>query len=179
MADERVAAPRPGRRPRDDVRFAFRKPESARQFQIEFPHDTHQDVIAQRFTEVPNATFFVRASFSSRRRQQHPPVGVVAVPEVGEPGAAGPPERERVARHFHRHRLHRTLAHDRERRLEFRGFRCGANARDAFEVDALVERLPSVSLGLLLTQVEINAGLPIGHIGIEAQIETARGLINV
>jgi citrate lyase subunit beta/citryl-CoA lyase len=36
-----------------------------------------------------------------------------------------------------------------------------------------------VALDLLLTQVEINAGLPIGHIGIEAQIETARGLINV
>jgi citrate lyase subunit beta / citryl-CoA lyase len=32
---------------------------------------------------------------------------------------------------------------------------------------------------LLLTQVEKNAGLPVGHIGIEAQIETARGLINV
>jgi citrate lyase subunit beta/citryl-CoA lyase len=36
-----------------------------------------------------------------------------------------------------------------------------------------------VALDLLLTQVEINAGLPIGHIGIEAQIETAVGLINV
>ena len=36
-----------------------------------------------------------------------------------------------------------------------------------------------VALDLLLTQVEINAGLPVGHIGIEAQIETARGLINV
>src|SRR6202049_1502495 len=36
-----------------------------------------------------------------------------------------------------------------------------------------------VALDLLLTQVEINAGLPPGHIGIEAQIETARGLINV
>ena len=36
-----------------------------------------------------------------------------------------------------------------------------------------------VALDLLLTQVEANAGLPIGHIGIEAQIETARGLINV
>jgi len=36
-----------------------------------------------------------------------------------------------------------------------------------------------VAMDLLLTQVEINAGLPIGHIGIEAQIETARGLINV
>jgi citrate lyase subunit beta/citryl-CoA lyase len=32
---------------------------------------------------------------------------------------------------------------------------------------------------LLLTQVEKNSGLPVGHIGIEAQIETARGLINV
>ena len=46
--------------------------------------------------------------------------------------------------------------------------------------------LPKVSeaaevkaLDLLLTQVEINAGLPPGHIGIEAQIETAQGLINV
>jgi citrate lyase subunit beta/citryl-CoA lyase len=36
-----------------------------------------------------------------------------------------------------------------------------------------------VALDLLLTQVEMNAGLPVGHIGIEAQIETARGLINV
>lgn len=36
-----------------------------------------------------------------------------------------------------------------------------------------------VAMDLLLTQVEINAGLPHGHIGIEAQIETARGLINV
>ncbi len=36
-----------------------------------------------------------------------------------------------------------------------------------------------VALDLLLTQVEINSDLPIGQIGIEAQIETARGLINV
>jgi citrate lyase subunit beta/citryl-CoA lyase len=36
-----------------------------------------------------------------------------------------------------------------------------------------------VALDLLLRQVEINAGLPVGHIGIEAQIETAAGLINV
>src|SRR6185437_12661442 len=36
-----------------------------------------------------------------------------------------------------------------------------------------------VALDLLLTQVEKNCGLPVGHIGIEAQIETARGLINV
>jgi citrate lyase subunit beta / citryl-CoA lyase len=35
------------------------------------------------------------------------------------------------------------------------------------------------ALDLLLTQVEKKAGLPVGHIGIEAQIETARGLINV
>src|SRR6266571_2084040 len=36
-----------------------------------------------------------------------------------------------------------------------------------------------VALDLLLTQVEANAGLPDRHIGIEAQIETARGIINV
>jgi len=36
-----------------------------------------------------------------------------------------------------------------------------------------------VAMDLLLSQVEINAGLPVGHIGIEAQIETAQGLINV
>ena len=36
-----------------------------------------------------------------------------------------------------------------------------------------------VALDLLLRQVEIHAGLPPGHTGIEAQIETARGLINV
>ncbi|HEX4539244.1 MAG TPA: CoA ester lyase [Acidimicrobiales bacterium] len=36
-----------------------------------------------------------------------------------------------------------------------------------------------VALDLLLSQVEANAGLPAGHIGIEAQIETTRGLINV
>jgi citrate lyase subunit beta / citryl-CoA lyase len=35
------------------------------------------------------------------------------------------------------------------------------------------------ALDMILTQVEINAGLPVGHIGIEAQIETTRGLINV
>ena len=36
-----------------------------------------------------------------------------------------------------------------------------------------------MALDLLLTQVEKKSGLPVGHIGIEAQIETARGLINV
>jgi citrate lyase subunit beta/citryl-CoA lyase len=36
-----------------------------------------------------------------------------------------------------------------------------------------------IALDLLLTQVEIRAGLPGGHVGIEAQIETARGLIDV
>jgi citrate lyase subunit beta/citryl-CoA lyase len=36
-----------------------------------------------------------------------------------------------------------------------------------------------VALDLLLSQVEQNAGLPVGHLGIEAQIETTRGLINV
>ncbi len=36
-----------------------------------------------------------------------------------------------------------------------------------------------VALDLLLSQVEINSGLQRGHIGIEAQIESTRGLINV
>ncbi len=36
-----------------------------------------------------------------------------------------------------------------------------------------------IAMDLLLTQVEKNAGLDPGHIGIEAQIETAQGLINV
>jgi len=36
-----------------------------------------------------------------------------------------------------------------------------------------------VAMDLLLTQVEKNVGLAPGHIGIEAQIETAEGLINV
>lgn len=36
-----------------------------------------------------------------------------------------------------------------------------------------------VALDLVLGQVEAGAGLPPGHVGIEVQIETARGLINV
>src|ERR1700728_4347879 len=36
-----------------------------------------------------------------------------------------------------------------------------------------------VALDLLLSQVEKKSGLPVGHIGIEAQIETTTGLINV
>lgn len=36
-----------------------------------------------------------------------------------------------------------------------------------------------IALDMLLTQIEANCGLPDGHIGIEAQIETTRGLINV
>jgi citrate lyase subunit beta/citryl-CoA lyase len=36
-----------------------------------------------------------------------------------------------------------------------------------------------VATDLMLRQVEIDAGLDIGHIGIEAQIETTTGLINV
>jgi citrate lyase subunit beta/citryl-CoA lyase len=36
-----------------------------------------------------------------------------------------------------------------------------------------------VALDMVLRQVEIEAGLPVGHVGIEAQIESALGLINV
>jgi citrate lyase subunit beta/citryl-CoA lyase len=43
-----------------------------------------------------------------------------------------------------------------------------------------VERASDVvAMDLLLTQIERNSGLPVGHIGIEAQIESALGLINV
>lgn len=36
-----------------------------------------------------------------------------------------------------------------------------------------------VAADMVLRQCEIQAGLPVGHVGIEAQIETAQGLINV
>ena len=36
-----------------------------------------------------------------------------------------------------------------------------------------------VAMDLLLTQVERNSGLAPGHVGLEAQIETAQGLLNV
>jgi citrate lyase subunit beta / citryl-CoA lyase len=36
-----------------------------------------------------------------------------------------------------------------------------------------------VATDLVLRQVEIQTGIPVGHVGIEAQIETAQGLINV
>jgi citrate lyase subunit beta/citryl-CoA lyase len=36
-----------------------------------------------------------------------------------------------------------------------------------------------VAMDLLLTQIEQNVGLPTGHVGLECQIETAKGLNNV
>jgi len=53
--------------PRDDARFAFRNPVSKRQFLIEFPHDKHQDVIAQLFRKLrfPRQPQFVHAGFST------------------------------------------------------------------------------------------------------------------
>ncbi|HEV2884391.1 MAG TPA: hypothetical protein VGW36_06005 [Pyrinomonadaceae bacterium] len=54
--------------PRDDARFAFRNPATQREFETEFPHDRHQDVIARLFDferqldERP-ASLFIRASF--------------------------------------------------------------------------------------------------------------------
>ncbi|MGH9970802.1 MAG: hypothetical protein ACREBG_23840, partial [Pyrinomonadaceae bacterium] len=52
--------------PREDARFAFRNPKDARQFNIEFPHDKHQDVIAlmRRSAELAPKPLFVRASFN-------------------------------------------------------------------------------------------------------------------
>jgi hypothetical protein len=53
--------------PREEVRFAFRNPKSARQFAIEFPHDKHQDVIALlRYSlERQPKLVFMRASLKS------------------------------------------------------------------------------------------------------------------
>lgn len=51
--------------PRDDVRFAFRNPIGLRQFTIEFPHDTHQDVIAslrQPARDEEKTVMFLKAS---------------------------------------------------------------------------------------------------------------------
>lgn len=48
--------------PKDDVRFAFRNPAAPRQFLIEFPHDKHQDVIAENQRPLAR-TRFVRAAF--------------------------------------------------------------------------------------------------------------------
>ena len=52
--------------PRDDGRFAFRNPAGKRQFLIEFPHDKHQDVIAQLFRKLRiERPQFIRAGFST------------------------------------------------------------------------------------------------------------------
>jgi citrate lyase subunit beta/citryl-CoA lyase len=56
----------------------------------------------------------------------------------------------------------------------------GAGARlDEIMLPKVETAAQIVATDLLLRQVEIANGLPVGHIGIEAQIETARGLINV
>ncbi len=56
----------------------------------------------------------------------------------------------------------------------------GAGPRlDEIMVPKVESAAQVVATDLLLAQVEQAAGLPVGHIGIEAQIETTRGLINV
>jgi hypothetical protein len=52
--------------PRDDARIAFPNPSSPRQFNIEFPHDKHQDVIASHAPrpEMSAAVSFVPASLT-------------------------------------------------------------------------------------------------------------------
>ncbi len=50
---------------------------------------------------------------------------------------------------------------------------------DAIMLPKVESAAQIVATDLLLRQAEIANSLPIGHIGIEAQIETARGLINV
>ena len=53
--------------PRDDVRYAFRNPATKLQFDIEFPHDKHQDVIAQlRFAHRPQGYYNCTICHESR-----------------------------------------------------------------------------------------------------------------
>src|SRR4051812_20708304 len=54
----------------------------------------------------------------------------------------------------------------------------GANL-DAIMLPKVQEAAHVQWLDLLLTQIEKSLGLPVGRIGIEAQIENARGLVNV
>jgi hypothetical protein len=55
--------------PSDDIRFAYRNPAGKRQFQIDFPHDKHQDVIARLLKGFPRnpKLRFVNASLPSLR----------------------------------------------------------------------------------------------------------------
>ena len=56
----------------------------------------------------------------------------------------------------------------------------GAGARlDAIMLPKVESAAQVVATDMLLRQIEIAHGLPVGHVGIEAQIETARGLIAV
>ncbi len=56
----------------------------------------------------------------------------------------------------------------------------GAGARlDAIMLPKVESAAQIVATDMLLRQIEIAHGLPVGHVGIEAQIETARGLIAV
>lgn len=56
----------------------------------------------------------------------------------------------------------------------------GAGARiDALVLPKCTDAAQVAALDLLLTQVEQTAGLPVGRIGIEAQIEDALGLLHV
>ena len=45
--------------PRDDARYVFRNPLTRLQFSINFPHDKHQDVIAQILEPVPRTDGFI------------------------------------------------------------------------------------------------------------------------
>ncbi len=56
----------------------------------------------------------------------------------------------------------------------------GAGARlDCLMLPKVQDAQQVQALDLLLTQIEKTMGLPVGRIGIEAQIEDARGLVNV
>jgi hypothetical protein len=88
--------------PRDDARFAFRNPQTQRQFVIEFPHDKHQDVIAERMREfrLHGQAQFVRTSFTVNADGNtkhynnceicHPSRSTASAPATGWPDAFVP-----------------------------------------------------------------------------------------
>lgn len=53
--------------PRDKVRFAFPKANQAEEFNIRFPHDVHQDIIANLKTPSPRVTNIAAAHFVNAR----------------------------------------------------------------------------------------------------------------
>lgn len=71
--------------PRDDARYAFRKPASNLQFVIEFPHDRHQDVIASLRTNRQTSKLLAHAPPQQFNNCTlcHAPAPAISTPPAG------------------------------------------------------------------------------------------------